>query len=76
MLPKAKKLLEQVASWPEEDQEDLAEYARQIEARRTGNYHASAEELEAIDQALGQVARGELATREEVESAFAEFRRR
>jgi hypothetical protein len=52
-----KKLLEQVESWPQEDQEELAEFAREIEARRTGVYHARPEELAAIDEALGQVAR-------------------
>ena len=75
MMPMTKKLLEQVASWPEEDQEELVEYAREIEARRTGVYHATAEELEAIDEALGQVARGEVASKDEVEAAFAKFRR-
>jgi hypothetical protein len=74
MTPMTKKLLEQVESWPAEDQQELAEYAREIEARRTGVYHASPEELAAIDEALGQVARGELASREEVEAAFAKFR--
>jgi uncharacterized protein (DUF433 family) len=38
-------------------------------------YHASAEELAAIDEALGQVARGEHASNDEVEAAFARFRR-
>lgn len=61
-------------SWPIEDQEELAEYAREIEARRTGVYHVSADELSAIDEALGQAARGELASKEEVEAAFAKFR--
>lgn len=74
MTPMTKKLLEQVESWPKEDQEELAEFAREIEARRTGEYHASPEELQAIDEALGQVARGELASREEIEAAFANFR--
>jgi len=74
MTPMTKKLLEQVESWPAEDQQELAEYAREIEARRTGVYHASPEELAAIDEALGQVARGELASREEAEAAFAKFR--
>jgi hypothetical protein len=37
-------------------------------------YLATPEELQAIDEALGQVARGELASREEVEAAFAAFR--
>jgi hypothetical protein len=74
MTPTTKKLLEQVESWPRQDQEELAEYVREIEARRTGVYHATAEELAAIDEALGQVARGEVASREEVEAAFAKFR--
>jgi hypothetical protein len=74
MTPTTKKLLEQVESWPRQDQEELAEYAREIEARRTGVYHATQEELAAIDEALGQVARGEVASREAVEAAFAKFR--
>ena len=74
MTPRAKKLLEKLESWPEEDQEELVEYAREIEARRTGEYHATPEELEAIDEALGQVARGEVASKEKIEAAFAKFR--
>jgi hypothetical protein len=69
-----KQVLERVETWPEEDQEELAEVARDIEARRTGAYHATPEELAAIDEALGQVARGELASKEEIEAAFAKFR--
>jgi hypothetical protein len=75
MTPMTKKLLEQVESWPPEDQEELAEFVREIEARRTGSYQATPEKLEAIDEALGQVARGEVASKEEVEAAFAKFRR-
>lgn len=74
MTPTTKTLLEQVQSWPEQDQEELAEYAREIEARRTGIYHATPDELAAIDEALGQVARGELSGKDEVEAAFAKFR--
>src|SRR5258708_12236071 len=33
-----KELLEKAASWPEEDREELAEAAAEIEARRTGRY--------------------------------------
>jgi hypothetical protein len=69
-----KEVLQRVEAWPEEDQEELAEAAREIEARRTGTYHATPEELAAIDEALGQVARGELASKEEIEAAFAKFR--
>jgi hypothetical protein len=72
---KLREILEQANSWPSQDQEELAEFAREIEARRTGVYHASDQELEAIDEALGQVARGEIASKDEVEAAFAKFRR-
>jgi pyruvate/2-oxoacid:ferredoxin oxidoreductase alpha subunit len=74
MTPSTKKLLEQVESWPQQDQEELAEFAREIEARRTGVYHATSDELAAIDEALGQIARGEIAGKDEVEAAFAKFR--
>ena len=67
-------VLERAKSWPESDQEELVELARDIEARRSGVYHATPEELAAIDEALGQVARGEVASKEEVEAAFAKFR--
>ncbi len=71
MTPMTKKLLEQVESWPQEDQEELAEYARDIEARRSGVYHATPDELAAIDEA----ERSGVATEEEVEAAFRTFRR-
>lgn len=51
MSPGTKKLLEQVESWPQEDQEELAEVAREIHARRTGVYVLSDEERAAIADA-------------------------
>ena len=51
MSPAVKKILEHVASWPEEDQAELAEVAREIEARRTGVYALNAEERAAIADA-------------------------
>jgi predicted transcriptional regulator len=59
MSPSTKKLLEQVESWPEEDQEELAEYAREIEARRTGVYTMSDDERAAVRRGLAQADRGE-----------------
>ena len=67
-------VLERAKNWPESDQEELVEVARDIEARRSGVYEVTPEELKAIDEALGQVARGEVAGKEEVEAAFAKFR--
>ena len=47
----AKDILRKVDSWPEEDQEELAEIAREIEARRTGVYALSEAERSAIADA-------------------------
>jgi hypothetical protein len=47
----AKEILQKVAGWPEEDQQELAELAREIEARRTGVYVLSEDERAAIADA-------------------------
>ena len=44
-------VLDAVRSWPPEDQEELAEIAREIEARRTGTYVMSDDERAAVDEA-------------------------
>lgn len=59
-----------VRSWPQKDQEELAEFARDIEARHSGVYRATEDELKAIDEAD---ASG-VATDTEVEAAFRTFR--
>jgi len=51
MSPAAKEILDKIARWPEEDQEELAELAREIEARRTGVYVLSEEERAVIADA-------------------------
>ncbi len=71
MTTTTKTLLEQVATWPQEDQDELVELARDIEARRSGVYRATQEELKALDEA----DRSGVATDEEVEAAFRTFRR-
>jgi hypothetical protein len=74
MSTTAKQLFERVASWPEEDIEKLEEAARQIEAWRAGEYHATEAELLAVDEAIAELDRGEVATPEQVKAAFAAFR--
>ncbi len=69
-----KNVLTRAESWSEQDQEELAQVALEIEARRHGLYHASPEELRAIDEALAAVARGEVATDEEAEAVFSKYR--
>lgn len=68
------KALEIVRGWPADRQDDAAELLLALDRLGSGAYHASPEELAAIDEALDQVARGELATDAEVEAAFARFR--
>jgi hypothetical protein len=74
MSKSAQQLLERVASWPEEDIQKLEEAAREIEAWRRGEYHATDEELRAIDEAIAELDRGEVASDAEVKAAFATFR--
>jgi hypothetical protein len=58
-----KKILERVAAWTEEDQEELAVLAREIEARRTGVYALSDDEKAAINAArcIAPASDGEVA---------------
>ena len=51
MTDTAKEILERVATWPEEDREELAEVAREIEGRRNGDYVLSGDEEAAIQAA-------------------------
>ena len=74
MSPAVKKLLDRVASWPDEDVEKLEDAARMIEAWRQGGYHASDDELRAIDEAIAQLDRGEVASEAQVRAAYAKFR--
>jgi hypothetical protein len=69
-----KKVLQLAEGWSEQDQEELAQIAVEIELRRRGVYHATEEELKDIDEALAEVARGEIASQEEVEAIFAKYR--
>jgi hypothetical protein len=64
MSPAVKNVLERVASWPAEDQEELSDFAREIEARRTGVYRLSEDERAAIHASR----LGPLASDEEVEA--------
>jgi hypothetical protein len=59
MSPTTKAILEQVSSWPEQDQDELAEYAREIEARRTGVYVLGDEEWTDLQEGIAQANRQE-----------------
>ena len=75
MTTKLKELLERAEAWPEDAQQELVQLGAEIEGElQAGDYQATPEELEAIDEALEQIARGEVATEAEVEAAFRTFR--
>jgi len=67
-----KDVMERVESWPEEVQAELAAVALEIDATLAGGvYHATKEELRAIDEA----DRSGSASDKQVEAAFRAFRR-
>jgi hypothetical protein len=67
-----KAILARVPTWPEDRQQQLVEIALEIEAELAGaEYDATPDELTAIDEGLS----GEAASKEEVDAAFASFRK-
>ena len=75
---KTKKLtdiLERVEAWPPEVQNELAEFALELDAEvRNGVYQPTPEELAGIDRGLRAAAEGRFATDQQVEAVFAKFR--
>ncbi|MHC2433366.1 hypothetical protein [Bradyrhizobium sp. USDA 4451] len=72
-----KNLLDRVQSWPESAQDELVSIANQIESElQARDYVATRDELRVIDAAMASIDAGECATDEEIEAAFAKFRRK
>jgi predicted transcriptional regulator len=69
MTPRLKNLLERAEDWPETDQEELAEAAREIEARRTGVYVLEDQEWVAVQQGIAEADRGEFVSDEDIAEA-------
>jgi len=65
-----KELLNRVLTWPPEDQEKVARFARQVEQRR-GDDDITDEEWRIIEE---RAARRDLASDEEVEKLFSRYR--
>lgn len=59
-------LLEQIRSWPAEDQQELADYARVIEARRTRLYRLSDDERAAVKEGLAEANSGQFVSEAEI----------
>lgn len=76
MTKMLRELLQRAETWPPAAQAELAEIALEIDQALKGDvYHATADELHAIDEAIAAVRRGEVATDAEVEAVFAKHRR-
>jgi predicted transcriptional regulator len=74
---KLTEILERVESWPADAQNELAEFALELDAGlNDGEYQPTPEELAGIDRGLRAAADGRFATEQEVEAAFAKFRAR
>jgi predicted transcriptional regulator len=66
-------VLNSVRSWPQEDQEELVELAREIEARRTGIYVMNDEERAAVREGLEQAMRGEFVSDDEMNDFWKKY---
>lgn len=74
MSPTLQNILAKAESWPTELQAELAEIVHEMDtAFRGGIYHATDEELAAIDQAIASTDAGHFATDEEVAAVFAKY---
>jgi predicted transcriptional regulator len=62
-------VLAHAETWPREDQEELAEFAREIEARRTGIYTMSDDERTAVAKGLAEADQGKFVSDEVVAEA-------
>ena len=74
MTAQVRQLLEEIETWPLEDQEELAEYAREIRGRRTGVYKLSEEERAGIERGLADMRAGRFATDEQIAAIFQKAR--
>jgi predicted transcriptional regulator len=63
-----KKLIEEAGTWPESDQAELAAFAQEIRARRSGVYELSDDERAAIMIGLAEADRGEFVSDKEMEA--------
>ena len=70
MCPTVKDILQQVESWPQEDQQELADVARDIVARRAEIYRLSDEERAAVRVGMEAARRGDFAPDNEIKEFY------
>jgi len=67
-------VLNNVRSWPQEDQEELVDVALEIEARRAGTYRLNQDEREGIERGLQAMREGRFASEERIAEIFQKAR--
>jgi hypothetical protein len=68
-------ILERVESWPPQLQDELAAFARELDAGANGrDYQPTPDELAGIDRGLRDATESRFADEAEVAAAFARFR--
>ncbi|MGD9656057.1 MAG: hypothetical protein AB7U61_00205 [Methylocystis sp.] len=73
MISALKHMLPTIENWPDEDQEALAEAAREIEAARAGHYVMTPEEETAVLEGLVEAKRGDFVPAEEMAALWKKF---
>jgi predicted transcriptional regulator len=67
-------LLEQVAGWPPEAQEELVQSMATIEKKHLGIYRLNDEERAAVRRGLQEMREGKIASDDEVAAVFDRYR--
>jgi predicted transcriptional regulator len=67
-------ILDRIADWPEEAQEELMQAIVDIEAKHLGVYRLSDDERAAVREGLAQAARGEFVPDDVVAEYFNKYR--
>jgi predicted transcriptional regulator len=70
----AENILDRIADWPEEAQEELMQAIVDIEAKHFGIYRLSDDERAAVREGLAQAERGEFVADEVVAAYFEKHR--
>lgn len=70
----AETILDRIADWPKEAQDELMQSIVDIEAKHLGVYHLSDDERAAVREGLAQAARGEFVPDDVVEAYFKKYR--
>jgi hypothetical protein len=74
MTAKLKEILEKAESWSREDQEELIDFAREIESRRSGVYRLSDDERKAVEQGLADARARHFASDQDIDAIFEKAR--